>query len=66
MSSMPEMEPGRNKIKQFLKDNGISIAELAVSYGITRQELSQVLSGYRSRPKDNKLILKIISDLGIK
>lgn len=48
---MPEMEPGRNKIKQFLKDNGISIAELAVSYGITRQELSQVLSGYRSRPK---------------
>lgn len=63
---MPEMEPGRNKIKQFLKDNGISIAELAVSYGITRQELSQVLSGYRSCPKDNKLILKIISDLGIK
>ena len=63
---MPEMEPGRNKIKQFLKDNGISIAELAVSYGITRQELSKVLSGYRSRPKDNKLILKIISDLGIK
>lgn len=63
---MPEMTPGREKIKSFLKANGISIAELATSYGVTRQEMTEALDQKKQRPKYNKLILKIISDLGIK
>lgn len=63
---MPEMKPGREKIRQFLKDNCISITDLATAYGVSRQEMTQALDPKQQRPKYNQLILKIISDFGIK
>lgn len=63
---MPTQDIGREKVKDFLKKNNISITSLAVSYGMTRAEMSSYVNGTVINAKSNKTILKIIEDLNIR
>lgn len=60
---MPTMDPGRELVQKYLNDNNIKIAELAKAYGIEPQNATDYISGRKSNPAANRLILKIISDL---
>ena len=60
---MPTQDIGRKKVKDFLEKNNISITSLAVSYGMTRAEMSSYVNGTVINAKSNKTILKIIEDL---
>lgn len=63
---MPTQDIGRKKVKDFLEKNNISITSLAVSYGMTRAEMSSYVNGTVISAKSNKTILKIIEDLNIR
>jgi hypothetical protein len=63
---MPTQDIGRKKVKDFLEKNNISITSLAVSYGMTRAEMSSYVNGTVINAKSNKTILKIIEDLNIR
>lgn len=63
---MPTQDIGREKVKDFLKKNNISITSLGVSYGMTRSEMSSYVNGTVINAKSNKTILKIIEDLNIR
>ena len=63
---MPTPDIGRKKVKDFLEKNNISITSLAVSYGMTRAEMSSYVNGTVINAKSNKTILKIIEDLNIR
>ena len=63
---MPTQDNGREKIKQFLKDNNITITSLAVLFDLTRAELNSFLTGKVQTTKANMTLLKIIEDLGIR
>lgn len=63
---MPTQDIGRKKVKDFLQKNNISITSLAVSYGMTRAEMSSYVNGTVINAKSNKTILKIIEDLNIR
>lgn len=63
---MPTTNPGRERVRNYLKDNRIKISELALVYGMTRQEVSDYLTGNKTNPKANRFILSVIKDYGIK
>lgn len=63
---MSTQDIGRKKVKDFLEKNNISITSLAVSYGMTRAEMSSYVNGTVINAKSNKTILKIIEDLNIR
>jgi lambda repressor-like predicted transcriptional regulator len=63
---MPETMSGREKIAAYIETNDISITDLAVMYGMNKQDLADYLAGRKNNPKGNKIILKIISDFKIR
>lgn len=62
---MPETMNGREKIKEYLKANGISITSLATMYGMHKQDMADYLAGRKKNPKANQTILRIISDFDL-
>lgn len=62
---MPSIMPGRELVKKFLKENDIKATDLAKMYGMTKQEVSDYLSGRKSNPAGNQFILKVIHDFKI-
>lgn len=62
---MPSTLPGRNLVKKFLKDNKIKSNDLAKMYGMTKQEVSDYLSGRKENPAGNNFVLKVIRDFHI-
>lgn len=62
---MPTTKPGRSLVRQYLKNNGIKNADLAKMYGMTKQEVSDYLSGRKTNPASNQFILKVIRDFKI-
>ncbi|PWF22443.1 transcriptional regulator [Lactobacillus johnsonii] len=62
---MPSTMSGRELIKHYLKENDIKSADLAKMYGMTKQEVSDYLSGRKNNPAGNHFILKVIHDLKI-
>lgn len=62
---MPTTMPGRELIKKYLKDNDIKTSDLAKTYGMTKQEVSDYLSGRKKNPASNQFILKVIRDFKI-
>ena len=52
--------PGRELIKNYLKERSISIADLAKAYGLARQDVTDYLSGRNTSPKSNQFVLKVI------
>ncbi|WP_242387293.1 helix-turn-helix domain-containing protein [Enterococcus gallinarum] len=63
---MPDVNPGREKVKKYIEDKGISITDLAVAYGVKKQDLASYLNGKLDNPRGNQIILKIISDFRIR
>lgn len=59
---MPDTAKGRERIKEYLKANGISISKLATMYDLPRQDMADYLAGRKKNPKANQTILRIISD----
>lgn len=62
---MPSTMSGRDLIKQFLIQNNIKSTDLAKMYGMTRQEVSDYLSGRKVNPASNQFVLKVIHDFKI-
>lgn len=62
---MPSTMPGRELVKKYIKENYISIADLAKVYGLSRQEATDYISGRIQSPKSNQFILSIIKDFKI-
>ena len=63
---MPDVNPGREKVKEYIKNNDISITDLAVAYGVKKQDLANYLNGKLDNPRGNQIVLKIISDFRIR
>lgn len=62
---MPDISVGRNKVVAFLKENNLKKSDLAVAYGCSRQEVTNILSGSTKGPKANQFILRVIADYNI-
>lgn len=63
---MPDTLAARDKIISYLEENSISIGDLAVLYGIHKQDMADYLGGRKITPKGNKTIIRIISDFKIR
>ncbi|MDK4352082.1 hypothetical protein [Enterococcus thailandicus] len=64
---MPDANIGREKVLQYLEENDIQKIDLAVMYGMTKQDLGNYLEGKLvDTPKAKQLIVKIISDFKIR
>lgn len=63
---MPETLPLRNKILDHLQEKEISQRNLALLINVNPQYLSEVLSGKKTGPKSNEMLLTIVKVLGIK
>lgn len=62
---IPTTQPGRELVKKFLQENDIKSTDLAKMYGMTKQEVSDYLSGRKTNPAANQFILKVIRDFKI-
>ena len=65
-SNMPSIDAGRLKVLEFIKQHDLSINDLAVAYGIKKQDMHNYLNGNLKTPKANQLIIRIISDYKIR
>lgn len=63
---MPTTDNGREKIKQFMEEKGISIRDLATTYGIKHTDLHKYLEGELKTKRSNEIVLQIISDYKIR
>lgn len=63
---MPNTQSGREKILKFIEESDTTITDLAVAYGLTKQDLSNYLNGKLENKKGNLVILRIISDFKIR
>ncbi|WP_461240790.1 XRE family transcriptional regulator [Paucilactobacillus sp. N302-9] len=63
---MPTTLGGRDLVKDYLKENKISIASLATTYSVGKMYMGQVLDGTKTSAAANKLVLKIIDDFKIR
>lgn len=64
---MPDANIGREKVLRYLEENDIQKVDLAVMYGMTKQDLGNYLEGKLvDTPKAKQLIVKIISDFKIR
>lgn len=63
---MPETEPLRDKILDYLEEKDITQRHLALLINVNPQYLSEVLNGKKTGPKANEILLLIVKALGIK
>lgn len=63
---MSNLDKGRLAIKEFMKQNDVTMEDLATAYGYTRVRMQQIIDGHWSGPKANKTILEIIRDYRIR
>lgn len=63
---MPNMDKGRQMILEYLKTNNITIATLAVQYGMVRQDVTNILNGKLKSPQANRFIARVIEDFKIR
>lgn len=63
---MPDIDYGRKKIAQYLKEQGIKKRDLAIAYGRTPQEVRNILNGSTKGTGANQFILRVIADYAIK
>lgn len=59
-AEMPETQSGREKIRSYLKDNGISLTTVSVYFGIKKQDLVDYLNGNNQSKKAHETLTKII------
>lgn len=65
VKAMPSTMSGRELVKKFLQDSDVKTTDLARTYGMTKQEVSDYVSGRKVNPAGNKFILKVIHDFNI-
>lgn len=65
VKAMPSTMSGRELVKKFLQESNIKTTDLARTYGMTKQEVSDYVSGRKVNPAGNKFILKVIHDFNI-
>lgn len=63
---MPTTQAGRELINAYLEEQHISITSLATMLGLGKMYVAEVLSGKKSNPAANELILKIIETFKIR
>ena len=64
---MPESTSGREKVLSFIEESDITIVDIAVYYGMSKQDVNSYLTGkLKDSIAANKLVLKIISDFRIR
>lgn len=63
---MPETQQARDKILDYLDRNNMSQEDLAVTFGVSKMYMNEVLTGKKSTRSANELILKIVSALKIR
>lgn len=63
---MSNIENGRLAVKEYMKSNSITPADMATAYGYTRERMQQILDGHWSGPKANQTIIEIIRDYRIR
>lgn len=63
---MPESTVGRDKVLEFMKENGVLQADIATQYGIKSGDFADIMSGKDTTARANKVILRIISDFKIR
>lgn len=56
---------GRELVKNYLRNNNIKFTDLAKMYGMTKQDVTDYLSGRKKNPAGNQFILKVIHDFKI-
>ncbi|KXT73372.1 phage associated protein [Streptococcus sp. DD10] len=62
---MPDIQVGRKKVNDFLKEKKIKKTDLAVAYGMQAQEVRNILSGTTKGVRANQFILRVIADYSI-
>lgn len=65
-NEMPNMDGGRQKVRDYLKEHGLSMATLAVQYSMTRQDVTNILNGKLKNPQANQFIARVIEDFKIR
>lgn len=65
VKAMPSTMSGRELVKKFLQDSNVKTTDLARTYGMTKQEVSDYVSGRKVNPAGNKFVLKVIHDFNI-
>lgn len=63
---MPDMDNGRQKILDYLKENDLTMATLAVQYSMTRQDVTNILNGKLKNPQAYRFVARVIEDFKIR
>lgn len=63
---MPNMDNGRQKILDYLKENNLTIATLAVQYNMVRQDVTNILNGKLKNPQAHRFVARVIEDFKIR
>ena len=63
---MPNMDNGRQKILDYLKENDLTMATLAVQYSMTRQDVTNILNGKLKNPQAHRFVARVIEDFKIR
>lgn len=57
---MPDTRAGREKIRDYLNANGISLTTVSIYFGIKKQDLVDYLNGNNQSKKAHETLTKII------
>ena len=63
---MPNMDNGRQKVLDYLKENNLTIATLAVQYNMARQDVTNILNGKSKNPQAHRFVARVIEDFKIR
>ena len=63
---MPNMDGGRQKIRDYLKEHNLTMATLAVQYSMARQDVTNILNGKLKNLQANQFIARVIEDFKIR
>ena len=63
---MPNVDGGRQKILDYLKENQLTMTTLAVQYSLPKQDVSNILNGKMKNPQANRFIARVIEDFKIR
>lgn len=63
---MPETLSGRKRIVDYMNKHGVSRSQIAIMYGMNKQDVSDYLAGRKTNPAANRFIITLIKDFGLK
>ena len=63
---MPNMDNGRQKISDYLKENNLTISTLAVQYDMNRQDVTNILNGKLKNAQAHRFVARVIEDFKIR